>query len=277
MLHIDHSEPDALAAFLGRIALSGGAAIAEASKASLNVNTKDDGSPCTAADEAAEAVIVAALRRDAPACSIVSEESAQAGTPLETSFFVVDPLDGTRDFIAGETDFSVNIAAVRGGRPIAGAVFAPRLGQLYIGGTRAYAMTVAAGGPMPTEAHWRPIRTRPAPTSGLVALASRRHGDAESEALLSRLPVRAVERRASALKFCLVASGQADIYPRFGPTKEWDTAAGEAILLAAGGCMLAPDGSHLTYGHAERAFLNGAFIAFGDPALTPHVLQPTAR
>ncbi|CAH1650763.1 3'(2'),5'-bisphosphate nucleotidase CysQ [Hyphomicrobiales bacterium] len=277
MLHIDHSEPDALAAFLGGIAISAGAAIAEASRTSLHVNMKDDGSPCTAADEAAEATIVAALRRDVPECAIVSEESAEAGTPLTTSFFVVDPLDGTRDFIAGETDFSVNIAAVRNGRPIAGAVFAPRLGQLYIGGTRAYTMTVAAGEPMPTKAHWQPIKTRSLPADGLVALASRRHGDAESEALLARLPVRAVERRASALKFCLVASGQADIYPRFGPTKEWDTAAGEAILLAAGGRMLAPDGSHFTYGHAERAFLNGAFIAFGDPALAPDVLQPTAR
>ncbi|CAH1654062.1 3'(2'),5'-bisphosphate nucleotidase CysQ family protein [Chelatococcus asaccharovorans] len=277
MFHIDRSEPDALAAFLGAIAVAAGAAIVAATKPGLHVSTKDDGSPCTAADEAAEAAIVAALRQGAPDCAIVSEESAEAGAPLTTSFFVVDPLDGTRDFIAGETDFSVNIAAVRNGRPIAGAVFMPRLGQLYVGGTRAYVVAVAAGGSLPDKALWQPITTRGAPAEGLVALASRRHGDAESEALLARLPVRVVERRASALKFCLVASGQADIYPRFGPTKEWDTAAGEAILAAAGGRMVAPDGSPFTYGHAERAFLNGAFIAFGDPALAPDVLQPTAR
>lgn len=277
VFHIDHSEPDALAAFLGAVAVAGGAAIMAASKPGLHVSTKDDGSPCTAADEAAEAAIVTALRRDAPDCAIVSEESAEAGAPLTASFFVVDPLDGTRDFIAGETDFSVNVAAVRNGRPIAGAVFMPRLDRLYIGGTRAYAIAVAAGEPLPEQRFWTPITTRSAPAHGLVALASRRHGDTESEALLARLPVRVVERRASALKFCLVASGQADIYPRFGATKEWDTAAGEAILVAAGGRVVAPDGSPFTYGHAERAFLNGAFIALGDPALAQDVLQPTAR
>ena len=277
VFHIDHSEPDALASFLGTIAVAAGAAIVAAAKPGFHVSTKDDGSPCTAADEAAEAAIVAALRQGAPDCAIVSEESVATDAPLPASFFVVDPLDGTRDFIAGETDFSVNIAAVRNGRPIAGAVFMPRLGQLYIGGTRAYTMAVAPGGALPDKALWQPITTRGVPADGLVALASRRHGDAASEALLARLPVRAVERRASALKFCLVASGQADIYPRFGATKEWDTAAGEAILIAAGGRMMAPDGSDFTYGHAERAFLNGAFIAIGAPALAPSVLQPAAR
>lgn len=277
MFHIDHSAPDDLAAFLGEIAVAAGAAIVAATARGITIDTKDDGSPCTAADHAAEAVIMAALKAGAPGCLIVSEESVEAGGAITGSFFVVDPLDGTRDFIAGESDYSVNIAAIRNGRPIAGAVFAPRLHQLYLGGSRAYVVTVAPGDALPGSGAWRPITTRPAPAAGLVALASRRHGDIESEALLARLPIQAVERRASALKFCLVASGVADIYPRFGATREWDTAAGEAVLIAAGGRMLTPDGGTFSYGHAEQGFLNGPFIALGDPALVSDVLGPTAR
>ncbi|MFC7396325.1 3'(2'),5'-bisphosphate nucleotidase CysQ [Chelatococcus sp. GCM10030263] len=268
----DETEDD-IAAILAEAALAGGAAIEKAVKDGVSVEVKDDGSPCTEADRAAEAAIMAALAAAAPGEPIVSEESAVSGQPVVGTFFVVDPLDGTRDFIAGEADFAVNVAAVADGRPIAGAVFAPRLNRLYLAGRKAFAINVAPGQRLPAKSAWAKIRTRPAPAAGLVALSSRRHGDTESEAFLARLPIQAVQQRASALKFCLVASGEADVYPRFGSTKEWDTAAGEAILTAAGGTVIAPDGAFLTYGHAERGFLNGSFIAFGDPGLAARLVQ----
>jgi 3'(2'), 5'-bisphosphate nucleotidase len=264
---------DDIAALLAAAALAGGAAIERAVASGIGIETKADGSPCTDADRAAEEAIIAALAKAAPGITVVSEESAATGAPIDGFFFVVDPLDGTRDFIAGERDFAVNVAAVEKGRPVAGAVFGPRLGRLYLAGRAAFVLDVQSGQALPARNAWRPIRTRPAPAEGLVALASRRHGDTESEALLARLPIKALERRASALKFCLIASGEADIYPRFGPTKEWDTAAGEAILTAAGGAVMAPDGRPLTYGHAERGFLNGPFIAFGDPRLTARLRE----
>jgi 3'(2'), 5'-bisphosphate nucleotidase len=268
----DKTEDD-IAAILAEAALAGGAAIEKAVKGGVSVEVKDDGSPCTEADRAAEAAILAALAADAPGELIVSEESADAGQPITGPFFVVDPLDGTRDFIAGEADFAVNVAAVAEGRPIAGAVFAPRLNRLYLAGRTAFAVDVAPGQRLPARKAWVPIKTRLAPSPGLIALASRRHGDTESEAFLARLPIRAVHQRASALKFCLIASGEADVYPRFGSTKEWDTAAGEAILTASGGTVVAPDGTFLSYGHAERGFLNGSFIAFGDPGLAARLFQ----
>jgi 3'(2'),5'-bisphosphate nucleotidase len=183
---------------------------------------------------------------------------------ISEQFFLVDPLDGTREFLKRNGEFTVNIALVRLGAPVAGAVYAPALARLWVGGESAWTCDVEVGGMLPAEADRRHIATRLAPEK-LVALASRSHRDPETEAFLSRIPLGDVTSAGSSLKFCVVAEGNADVYPRFGPTMEWDTAAGDAVLRAAGGIVLQRDGSPFVYGKAEAGLRNGAFVAWGDP------------
>ncbi len=177
----------------------------------------------------------------------------------------MDPLDGTREFIARNGEFTINVALVEGGVPIAGAVYAPAIGRLWMGGDRAFVCEMRLGTESPDEDMRRPIMTRRAPSS-LIALASRSHRDAETESFLNRLPIGEARSAGSSLKFCVVAEGEGDVYPRFGPTMEWDTAAADAVLRAAGGVVLDTAGSPLLYGKFDRGLRNGSFVAWGDAA-----------
>ena len=269
LIDLNRADRDAVAVCLAEIAIAAGPAVMEVYADGGAVSSKADGSPVTLADERAEAIICGRLARDLPDTPVVAEEMTAAGRPVAIAnrFLLVDPLDGTKEFITRNGEFTINVALVEDGLPVAGAVYAPALGlgRLWFGGERAFVCDVPVGSGLPRRAAWTEIATRAAPAK-LVVLASRSHGDAETEAFLARLPV--AERRAagSSLKFCLLAEGLADVYPRFGPTMEWDTAAGDAVLRAAGGVVLASSGVPLSYGKAGGELRNGSFVAWGDPA-----------
>jgi 3'(2'), 5'-bisphosphate nucleotidase len=245
------------------------AAILAARQGALAARLKPDRSPVTAADVAAEAVILAGLPGLLPGVPVVSEEAQGRAPParLPDSFVLVDPLDGTRELIAGRDEFTVNLAIVAGGRPRVGIVSAPALGLVWRAseGHGAERLRLPSGAPAPAAHERTAIHTRPCPASGLIAAVSRSHLDAATQAFLSRLPRAERLARGSAMKFCLVAEGSADLYPRFGPTSEWDVAAGDALLTAAGGKIVAPDGGDLRYGGLHERFLVPGFIALGDP------------
>ena len=229
------------------------------------VRSKADGSPVTAADQAAEDVICEGLVSFAPHVPIISEEQAASERPplsAEAVYFLVDPLDGTREFIAGRDDYTVNIALLQGGAPILGIIVAPALGLTWRGivGRGADRIAAADG----KSAAPQPIRTRPRSPQELVALASRSHLDGRTAAYLDGLPQAKIVQCGSSIKFCRIAEGAADLYPRFAPTHDWDIAAGHAILKAAGGAVTAHDGSPLVYGSAD--LLIPAFLASGTPA-----------
>ena len=221
---------------------------------------KSDSSPVTVADEAAEAVIVEGLRRLWPDIPVVAEEMVSGGRqPRETGerFWLVDPLDGTKEFLSGNGEFTVNIALVENGRPTLAVVGAPARDLLYASdGRTAYRR----------NSHGRQvaIHTRRPPGHGMTAATSRSHRDRDSEAFLDTHRVADVIVAGSSLKFCLLAEGKADVYPRFGRTMEWDTAAGHAILRAAGGIVVGTDGAELAYG--KSGFVNPSFVAWGREA-----------
>ncbi len=234
------------------------------------VEHKADHTPVTEADQAAEAVILAHLAALAPHLPVVAEESCAAGRipQVGAAFFLVDPLDGTKEFIARRGDFTVNIALVRAGVPVIGVVYAPVGGMLYAGDVvagRAFRCTQAADG-SPAGARQR-LHVRPVPPAGLTAVVSRSHATPQTEHYLEGYSVHERVSVGSSLKFCLVASGEADLYPRLGPTMEWDTAAGHAVLSAAGGQVLAPGGQPLRYGKPD--FRNTYFVAAGAFPLVP--------
>jgi 3'(2'), 5'-bisphosphate nucleotidase len=261
---------DGIARQLGQIAVDAGRILAAITDRQVGGYVKDDGSPCSAADMASERLIVERLRAAFPGVPIVAEEAgaeAHEGHP----FFLVDPLDGTRDYLSGAGEYSVNIALVLGDRPVAAAVAAPANGRVWIAGDAALVGAVPATGEVET---WAPARVRREPAAGLVALVSRRHGDPETEAVLAALRVGERRTASSAYKFCLIASGEADLYVRCGPTMEWDTAAGDHVVAMAGGVTLGADKMPLTYGHRGRRYLNGAFVVLGDPALAANLVLP---
>lgn len=226
------------------------------------VQYKADGSPVTAADLAAEATIRASLSAIAPALPIISEEQAQQRPQIAAneSYFLVDPLDGTREFIAGRDEYTVNIALMTGGVPLVGVIAAPALGLIWRGIAEncAERLAFAADG---TVLPPGPIRTRPRPPREPVVLVSRSHLDARTRAYLDGLPQPRIIACGSSIKFCRIAEGSADLYPRLAPTHDWDVAAGHAIVAAAGGRVLAPDGPPLHYG--TRDLLIPGFIASG--------------
>ncbi|HEV7266661.1 MAG TPA: 3'(2'),5'-bisphosphate nucleotidase CysQ [Falsiroseomonas sp.] len=247
------------------IAAEAGARIVEVRQRPHAVEAKADGSPLTEADLAAEAVIAAGLAAVVPAIPVVSEEdTARVAPPEGATFLLVDPLDGTREFLGPTGEFTVNIALIEAGRPVCGVVYAPALGRIWQGaaGLGAQAGALPAGGD-PSAIAWRPIRARPRPAAALVAVASRSHLDPQTEAFLAALPVGERRSIGSSLKFCLVAEGEADVYPRLAPTMEWDTAAGQAVLEAAGGRVTTPEGAPFRYGKAGAGFRNGPFVAWG--------------
>ncbi len=226
--------------------------------------TKADGSPVTAADEAAEAIICAGLQRLVSGVPIISEEQAAAERPTgieRGSYFLVDPLDGTREFIAGRDEYTINIAVMTDGAPMLGIICAPALGVTWRGivGHGADRMTRASGdGKRPT-----PIHARPRPAREVAIVVSRSHLDARTRGYVEGYPQAQLVQSGSSIKFCRVAEGSADIYPRLAPTRDWDIAAGHAILVAAGGSVTTPDGSPLRYGTPD--LLIPAFIASGQP------------
>src|SRR5262245_23171814 len=254
-------DPRLLEQLTGLAARAAAAILAVAPEA-CDPRLKADQSPVTAADEAGEAVILEGLARLLPGVPVVSEEATARPTALPSCFVLVDPLDGTREFLAGRPDFTVNIAMIADGRPVLGVVAGPALGHIWRGmaGLGAERLVLAAGDAAAPTA----IRTRKAPAHGLVAAVSRSHGDAQTASLLDRLPVTARTTLGSSAKFCLVAEGSADLYARLAPTSEWDIAAGHAVVAAAGGIVTAPDGSAIRYGGVQRDFCVPAFMAWGD-------------
>jgi 3'(2'), 5'-bisphosphate nucleotidase len=220
---------------------------------------KPDGSPASLADARSEELIVSALTARFPGIPVIAEETSCTAPPAPL-FFLVDPLDGTRDFLAGNEQYCVNICLVQGDRPIAAALAAPGLGRVWAAGLTAREASIRQGRP----AAFHPVTVREAPADGLVALVSRLHGDSATDACLERLAVGERRVTSSALKFCLIAAGEADIYIRCAPTMEWDTAAGDHVLTMAGGHVVGPDGGIVTYGHYARFYRNGPFAALGS-------------
>ncbi|WP_246731416.1 3'(2'),5'-bisphosphate nucleotidase CysQ [Methylocapsa sp. S129] len=269
VIDMNASTRDAIAVFFAEVALAAGPVVMNEYAKGCEVRTKRDSSPVTIADEKAEELILGLLRAGASTVPIIAEESMARGvqTAIGRSFILVDPLDGTREFIAGNGEFTINIALVRDEVPIAGAVYAPALTRLWFGGERAFVCEAAVGAPLPEKSFWRPIQTRPAPARALIALASRSHCDPATEAFLAKLPIGERRSAGSSLKFCALAEGAADVYPRFAPTMEWDTAAGDAVLRAAGGVVLAVEGGALLYGKKASGLRNGGFVAWGDSTL----------
>ena len=231
---------------------------------------KADRSPVTDADEAAEAVILEALARLMPGVPVVSEEAAARATPprLGARFILVDPLDGTREFLAGLDEFTVNLAIVADGVPAVGIIAAPAQGRIWRGmiGHGAERLDLAAGAAPAAARNVTPLHPRPRPEGGFVAAVSRSHLDPRTAAFVARLPQAEQMACGSSLKFCRLAEGSADVYPRLAPTREWDIAAGHAVLAASGGTVTAPDGAPLAYGRTDEDFRIPGFMAWADPA-----------
>lgn len=259
------------AASLVDAALAGGRAVLAVYATDFTVETKDDNSPVSQADRDAEAVILEHLSRSFAGIPVVAEEQASEGRIPECGdrFFLVDPLDGTKEFIRRNGEFTVNIGLIENGEPAGGVVLAPALGRIFVG-WRGEAWSGSTDEASTQVTGLSPIRTRKS-AGAPVAVASRSHLTPETEQMLEA--VGAKERRSigSSLKFCLVADAEADFYPRLGPTMEWDTAAGDAVLRAAGGQVVGLDGESLTYGKADvagmRPFENPFFLASGDAEL----------
>lgn len=249
---------------LARIAVEAGSVIDRFYRDGCAVAHKADHSPVTEADRAAEAVILARLHDIAPGLPIIAEEEAAAGRIPEIGriFALVDPLDGTKEFIARSGEFTVNIAVIVDRTPVMGVVYAPAISRLWAADAAgAWTCDVPPGGDLP-RARIAVAARRP-PVGGLTVIASRSHGTSKADAYVKAFNVAERIAAGSSLKFCRVAEGAADLYPRFGRTMEWDTAAGHAIVRMAGGRVETLDGQPLAYGKADRGFDNPDFVARG--------------
>jgi 3'(2'), 5'-bisphosphate nucleotidase len=249
-------------------ARAAGAEILKLVTAGFEVETKGDQSPVTVCDRAAEAIILAGLSQAAPGVPVIAEEEVAAGRIPEHDemYFLVDPLDGTKEFVRGGDDYTVNIGLIVGGSPRLGVVYAPATGRLHGG-------IVGEGAWVEESGERHPIACRSCGDAP-IAVASKSHFSQPTADYLEAVGARDYVSIGSSLKFCIVAEGKADIYPRLSPTSEWDTAAGHAVLLAAGGRVDGPDGSPLAYG--KSAFLNRGFVATGGwqaPPIGPLLLD----
>jgi 3'(2'), 5'-bisphosphate nucleotidase len=248
-----------IGAALADIVAEAGRLILPLWKTELEVSAKADQSPVTEADRRGEALILERLAQLFPATPVISEEHAsQFGTPdaIGPSFFLVDPLDGTKAFVRGDPHFTVNIALIEHGRPVAGAVGAPASGEIW---RTAASGTLKRQGDGPFES----VSPRPWPDGAALALISHTMKTEVADELARQYGFHRREPMDSSIKFCRIAEGVADIYPRHGTTMEWDTAAGHAVLIAAGGRVTAPDGAPFVYGKASEGFKNGWFVARG--------------
>lgn len=232
------------------------------------VERKTDKSPVTEADRKAEAILLAALAELVPGIPVVAEEQAAAGRvpAFDDTFFLVDPLDGTREFINKRGEFTINIGLIAGGKPIFGLIYAPVLKRLFVTTEPKTALEFQLA-PSQRATSLSGLSARKLmvqkPKGAVVAFASRSHRTEETDTFLERYGVKETRKVGSSLKFCMIAAGDANLYPRLGPTCEWDTAAGHAILSVAGGHVSRLDGTPLAYGKAEQKFLNPEFIAWG--------------
>ena len=258
-------DKNAVAFEFARICSLAGVEVMSIYESDFDTRNKDDRSPVTDADERAEAIILAELETALPGIPVLAEESFSAGFRPETgsTFILVDPVDGTKEFINRNGEFTVNIALIENGRPTAGCVFAPARERIFVGGTKAWAGPLKAGETVNPDS-LDLITTRARPQTGLTAVMSRSHADADTLAFAEAQGVVEKVSAGSSLKFCLVAEGSADIYPRFGPTREWDTGAGHAVLSAAGGRVTQPDGADFVYGKTDTDYLNGPFVAWSE-------------
>ncbi len=264
---------ETLTELMNRTAIAAAEAILGIYRRGFVATRKEDGSPVTEADQKAEAIILAHLAETG--LPVLAEESVAAGDipQLGARYFVVDPLDGTKEFLKRNDEFTVNIAYCEHGRPVAGVVLAPASGAIYWGGPGgAFEGKVVEG----AIAHVRRLAVNRT-DHPLRIVASRSHGHPALAELCETLDVAADVSVGSSLKFCLVAKGEAQLYPRFTPTSEWDTAAGQAVLQAAGGVVLGLDGQPLTCGHPDRKFLNAWFVAASGPELARRALAEMAR
>jgi 3'(2'), 5'-bisphosphate nucleotidase len=267
---IDRDTAAALIEPLTELVARAGAAILAVNRRTMTSEGKADGSPVTEADLAADHVIAEGLARLIPEVQTLSEERTHlAQPPYTSSFFLIDPLDGTKEFVAGRNEFTVNLALVTDGVPLLGIVGAPALGLIWRGlvGRGAERLTIGRGAARTTE----PIHTRPFPARGSpwIAAVSRSHGDERTEAFIDARPGAIRRVLGSAVKFCRVAEGGADIYPRLAPTREWDVAAGHAVVTAAGGKVTDAESAALHFGAGREDFIVPEFIAWGDPAAAP--------
>jgi 3'(2'), 5'-bisphosphate nucleotidase len=262
---IDLDAAAALIEPLTDLVLAAGAAVMAVTRAAMTIDGKLDGSPVTDADLAADRIIGEGLARLMPLVPALSEEKAYPGEPPYLgSFFLIDPLDGTKEFIAGRNEFTVNLALVTNGTPLLGIIGAPAIGLVWRGlvGRGAERLTVASSSSRLAE----PIHARPLPPRGQpwIAAVSRSHGDSRTEAFILSRPGATRLALGSAVKFGRVAEGQADIYPRLAPTSEWDVAAGCAVVTAAGGKITDSTGAALRFGERREGFIVPEFIAWGD-------------
>ncbi len=252
---------------LTALVVKAGEAILAVNRAAMRIDGKQDGSPVTEADLAADRIIADGLAQLAGDVPTLSEERTQlASPPFQGSFFLIDPLDGTKEFVAGRDEFTVNLALVTRGVPLLGIVSAPALGLLWRGLVGRGAERVKFNGP--TIGAAEPIHTRKLPAQGepWIAAVSRSHGDPKSEAFIGNRPNAVRKTCGSAVKFGRIAEGSADIYPRFGPTSEWDVGAGCAVVTAAGGRVTDGKGGELSFGkRRDSGFIIPEFIAWGDP------------
>lgn len=268
-MHLPERQPaDPLLESMMAAAVEAGRVVHEYYRGEFDVRRKADESPVTSADHAAEGIILARLAQAAPQLAVIAEEEVAAGRipAVGREFFLVDPLDGTREFVQRRGDFTVNIALIRDATPVLGVVYAPATARLFAGDVMRGAAFQADQEPdapspaIPAEKR-RPIHVRPVPSTGLTVVSSRSHGNPQTEAYLAGYPICERVTVGSSLKFCLLAAGEADLYPRLGPTMEWDTAAGHAVLAAAGGSVWAPGGVPLRY--AKPGYRNSHFVATG--------------
>jgi 3'(2'), 5'-bisphosphate nucleotidase len=263
---IDRDAAAALMDPLTDLVIRAGAAILAVNRVAMKIDGKADGSPVTEADLAADRVIGEGLAWLVPEVLVLSEERLRPGKPpYRGSFFLIDPLDGTKEFVAGRAEFTVNLALVTDGTPLLGIICAPALGSIWRGlvGRGAERLTMGEGSAGVAE----PIHTRAFPKSGAwIAAVSRSHGDDRTEAFIAARPGATRCALGSAVKFGRVAEGGADIYPRLAPTSEWDVAAGHAVVTAAGGKITDAEGKDLRFGERDEGFIVPEFIAWGDPA-----------
>jgi len=251
-------------ALLAKLTAEVAVAAAATLTAARNVRIKADRSPVTDADERSQAILLQAMARLMPGVAVVSEEMAIRQSRLGDVFAVIDPLDGTKEFVAGSSEYTVNLAIIQDREPVVGIVAVPAEGLIYRGTWKGAERLAMSRSGISDSAAAQPIRIRNAPRGGVVAAVSRSHLDCATVALLDRLHVRQRVACGSALKFCRVAEGVADIYPRLATTCEWDVAAGHALVAAAGGTVTLPQGGALRYGDVAGDFRVSAFIAWGD-------------
>jgi len=266
---IDHAR---LCGDLVRLAVDAATEIMRIYRSDFSSEEKDDKSPVTEADGLGEKIILAGLSKLAPDLAVVAEEAASDGhlPDIGDQFFLVDPLDGTKEFIARNGEFTVNIALIEHGTPTVGVVYAPAKKRMFFGYSadgagKAFEQDIDAevSSPMASASAPRPIEARLPAKDGMIAVTSRSHRDYKTDEYLEHYHVKDFVTAGSSLKFCLLAAGEADIYPRHGRTMEWDTAAGDGVLRAAGGRVTHLDGKPFVYGKHQDGFANPFFVAWG--------------